>query len=61
MTSQKPKLKNAITMLAKGTDMLSSTTFVVGRDSTTVATKEINATFSIVQIQSNWKYPRAEK
>lgn len=59
--SQKPKLKDAITMHAKGTDMLSSTVIVVGRDSITVATKEINATFSVVWVQSNCKYPRAEK
>lgn len=57
----KPKHNHAATMLAKGTDMLSSTPPSVGRDSMTVATKETNATLSIVETKSIWKYPSAEK
>jgi hypothetical protein len=39
------KTQNAAAMLAKGTDMLSSTAFVIGRDSTTVAARDTTATF----------------
>lgn len=56
-----PKHNHAVTMLAKGTDMLSSTPPSVGRDSMTVATKATKATLPIVEIKSIWKYPRAEK
>lgn len=58
ITSYKEKLKYAAAMLANGTDILSSTTSVIGRDSTAVATKETNATFCTVSIQSKLKYPR---
>lgn len=59
-TSYKEKLKYAAAMLANGTDMLSSNTSVIGRDSTSVATKATNATFSAVWIQFSSKYPKKE-
>lgn len=48
-------------MPVKGTDTLSSTTFVIGSDSTSVAAKEIKATFATTKFQSSCRYPREEK
>lgn len=58
--SQRWKVKDATAMVASGTDMLSSTTLVMGRDSTTVATKETKAILGTVLTQSNCISPRTE-
>lgn len=53
-------MKNATAMVASGTEILSSTTLVMGRDSTNVATKETRATLGTVLAQSTCTCPRTE-
>lgn len=53
-------MKKATAMVASGTEMLSSTTSVIGSDSTTVATIETKATLGTMFHQSNCTCPRAE-
>lgn len=54
------KSENATAIVTSGTEMLSSTISVMGRDSTTVATKEIKATLGTVLAQSNCTCPKTE-
>ena len=53
-------MTEAAAMVAIGTEMLSSITSEIGRDSTIVATKETKATFCTVCPQSNCIYPSTE-
>lgn len=51
----------ATNMVDNGTDILSSTTSLMGSDSTRVATKETKATIATAFPQSKLIHPKAEK